>query len=91
MGWFKKVMVSLHCRRCGKDFGLDGFHSWGKRGRNDPEEEGDYCFETTHIPQEIMILMRTLSCRDWILVTIDRAVCIAEVKRFLYPPLPKVR
>lgn len=38
-----------------------------------------------------MILMRTLSCRNWILVTIDRAVCIAEVKRFLYPPLPKVR
>ena len=41
-----------HCRRCGKDFGLDGFHSWGKRGRNDPEEEGDYCFETTHIPRD---------------------------------------
>ena len=61
------------------------------RGRNDPEVEGDYCFETTLFLGMSMILMKTLSCRDWILVTIDRAVCIAEVKRFLYPPLPKVR
>lgn len=41
-----------HCRRCGKDFGLDGFHSWGKRKRDDPEDEGDCCYETTHVPEE---------------------------------------
>eukprot|EP00563_Minutocellus_polymorphus_P020753 CAMPEP_0197715744 /NCGR_PEP_ID=MMETSP1434-20131217/856_1 /TAXON_ID=265543 /ORGANISM="Minutocellus polymorphus, Strain CCMP3303" /LENGTH=70 /DNA_ID=CAMNT_0043299953 /DNA_START=29 /DNA_END=242 /DNA_ORIENTATION=- len=39
-----------HCRRCGKDFALDGFHSWGKRRRDDPETEGPYCYETTHVP-----------------------------------------
>ena len=38
------------CRRCDKTFGLDGFHSWGKRRRDDPEEEGDYCYESTHVP-----------------------------------------
>lgn len=41
-----------HCRRCDKTFGLDGFHSWGKRRRNDPVEEGDYCFEGKHVPEE---------------------------------------
>lgn len=41
-----------HCRRCGKDFRLDGFHSWGKRKRDDPEDEGPYCYETVHVPME---------------------------------------
>jgi hypothetical protein len=41
-----------HCRRCGKDFGLDGFHSWGKRKRDDPDDEGPYCYETTHVPED---------------------------------------
>lgn len=40
------------CRRCDKTFGLDGFHSWGKRRRDDPEEEGDYCYETAHVPMD---------------------------------------
>ena len=33
------------CEDCGKTFGLNGFHSWGRRRRDDPQEEGDYCFE----------------------------------------------
>lgn len=41
-----------HCRRCGKDFGLDGFHSWGKRRRDEPIDEGAFCFETTHVPED---------------------------------------
>lgn len=41
-----------HCRRCNKDFNLDGFHSWGKRKRDDPEDEGPYCYETTHVPED---------------------------------------
>jgi len=40
----------MHCRRCDKTFGLNGFYSWGKRRRDEPEEEGDYCYETTHVP-----------------------------------------
>lgn len=39
-----------HCRQCDKTFGLDGYHSSGKRRRDDPEEEGDYCYEGEHIP-----------------------------------------
>ena len=39
-----------HCHRCDKTFNLNGHHSWGKRRRDDPEEEGDYCYETTHVP-----------------------------------------
>mmetsp|Transcript_20682 Transcript_20682/g.44925 ORF Transcript_20682/g.44925 Transcript_20682/m.44925 type:complete len:304 (+) Transcript_20682:32-943(+) len=39
-----------HCRQCDKTFGLDGYHSCGKRGRDDPEEEGDYCYEGQHVP-----------------------------------------
>jgi hypothetical protein len=41
-----------HCRRCDKTFNLDGYHSWGKRRRDDPEEEGEYCYETRHVPDE---------------------------------------
>lgn len=39
-----------HCRQCDETFGLDGYHSSGKRRRDDPEEEGDYCYEVQHIP-----------------------------------------
>mmetsp|Transcript_36823 Transcript_36823/g.66210 ORF Transcript_36823/g.66210 Transcript_36823/m.66210 type:complete len:303 (-) Transcript_36823:195-1103(-) len=41
-----------HCRRCGKTFNLDGYHSWGKRRRDDPEDEGEFCYETTHVPND---------------------------------------
>lgn len=34
-----------HCERCGGNFDLDGFHSWG---RNDVSDDGDYCFEGEH-------------------------------------------
>ena len=59
-----------HCRRCDKDFGLDGFHSWGKRGRDDPEEEGDYCYETKHVPRDEYdpdedSIMQGLDCSDY--------------------------
>jgi hypothetical protein len=41
-----------HWRRCDKTFNLNGYHSWGKRGRYEPEDQGDYCYETTHVPDE---------------------------------------
>mmetsp|Transcript_43105 Transcript_43105/g.84703 ORF Transcript_43105/g.84703 Transcript_43105/m.84703 type:complete len:305 (+) Transcript_43105:111-1025(+) len=41
-----------HCRQCNKTFNLNGFHSWGKRGRNDPYDEGEYCYVDTHVPEE---------------------------------------
>ena len=41
-----------HCRRCDKTFYLDGYSSWGKRRRDDPEEEGRYCYEMTHVPDD---------------------------------------
>ena len=41
-----------HCRRCDKTFNLNGFNTWGKRRRDDPQEEGEYCYETTHVPQD---------------------------------------
>ncbi|KAL3803614.1 hypothetical protein ACHAWO_008864 [Cyclotella atomus] len=44
--WDKSKKSWDHCRRCGKDFNLDGYHSLGKRGRNDPKDEGPFCYET---------------------------------------------
>jgi len=40
-----------HCRNCDKTFNLNGFHSWGRRGRNDPFDEGEYCYEDQHVPE----------------------------------------
>lgn len=40
------------CGRCGKTFHLDGFHSWGKRKRDDPYDEGEYCFDGEHVPEK---------------------------------------
>lgn len=41
-----------HCSRCDRTFNLDGFHALAKRKRYDPVEEGDYCYEATHVPED---------------------------------------
>lgn len=37
------------CQQCKKTFNLNGFES-RKRGRNDPQDMGNFCFEGEHVP-----------------------------------------
>ena len=36
------------CNKCGKTFDLDGYSSMGRKRKNDPCEEGQYCWEGEH-------------------------------------------